>query len=539
MKVLGSTFSPCLFETPISNVPGLPVSVTKGAGCFLQKSLIRSFKAAIDTGELSPGQQLPSSRELARMLDISRATAVRVYLNLISQGYIDTAEGIGTFVRTAETLNPKTKKSDFQIKFSNYEDIYKLKNPESLSLLTSQDLNDATGIAQCLPIEQWRRILTKADLFTDQNIADYKNEEFGLKALRENISGYLARTRLMECHQELVAVCNSPRFLFHVLSQILVSPGDVVAFPEPGPLHARKTFENRGAKLLSIALNDDGIDIDQLVSSDVVPKILYLNNQHAEPNGARLSLQKKHMIVDWAERKGVLIIEDDYDAEFRYSTGPSPSLMALSSVDNVVYLSNFQRTLYPIANVNFICMPQSMKSIFAAIWSSEQALFNTRIPFTDQVALSSFLSSGEYEKHVRRIQTVYAKRWRTAVYKLTQHFGRLVKINMIAPANYVYARFDLNVQDEIIIKCAKEAGLNIVSMRDWYRSARLSGAFLIRFVHLNDEEIAAKVSQFEQSISKQVVLDATASAEQNPAYSAQSCNLNVSLQCASPAVFRS
>jgi len=325
---------------------------------------------------------------------------------------------------------------------------------------------------------------------------DFGAEPFGYRPLREALRDYLSRSRMIDCRLDNLLVCSSSTFLLHLLGDVLIDPADVIAFPEPGPIYARHTFYSLGANVIPLPVDGEGLTLDVLGQLDQPPKIVYLNSSHQEPLGTCLSLARREAILDWAEQNGVIIIEDDYDAEYRYAGAPLPSLRALSKGENVVYLSSFWRSLYPLVNVSYMVLPAALVAVFTQAWHLTQHAFHTHFPFIDQKALTELLNKGEYERHLHKNQTLFANRWRSCVHQMTVHFGKTAKLASESGPYHLLVQFLGGSTEEQLLKAAQQAGLAILPAHSYYAAGSPPCTFLLPFAYLNEDELAERIKRF-------------------------------------------
>ncbi len=481
----------------------LPLELERDGKAPVQRQLTNKLKEAILEHKLMPGQLLPSTRELAKMLGISRATAVRIYEDLGAQGLIETEEGTGTFVRRRPPARA-TSSAPSDLPFSELARRLLRLQTRQVTDFDSPGLKFGCAPPECLPVAQWKQALADCCRVYDPSLLDYGSDPFGYGPLREAICAYVSRSRMIDCPPESLVIMTSSTYPLTAVAELLVDSGDSIVFPEPGSLFARETFAWLGADLTAVAVDEQGMDVRQLTALRRPPKIVYVNSSHHDPTGAPLSMERRQLLLDWVDRNDVIIIEDDYDSEYRPAGSPLPPLRALTGRDNVIYISSFRRTLYPLVNVSYVIAPAQMVPALTGSWIMNADAFQTHFCFLDQLALTSLLNSGEYERHLRRTEAIYASRWRAMVHALSVSFGTAVSPARASSSSHLFVHLRLPINDAAIADCARAAGLPLLSAGMHFACEPPAGAFLLPALDLPEEEIVARVAAFKENVDDRI-----------------------------------
>jgi len=174
------------------------------------------------------------------------------------------------------------------------------------------------------------------------NWLDYSTEANGYQPLREAITHYLTRSRAVNCQPEQILISNGTQQALDLILRLLIEPGETIAIENPGYLSARIIFETQGANILPISVDNSGLIVQELANStEKNIRLIYVTPSHQFPTGAILSLPRRLELLNWAQQSGALIIEDDYDSEFRYGEKPIPALQGLDNSDSVLYIGTF------------------------------------------------------------------------------------------------------------------------------------------------------------------------------------------------------
>lgn len=478
---------------------------------FEYSRLATFIKALIANKKLFPGQLLPSTRILCQKLGVSRKTVLHAYDDLQAQGYIRTQKGIGTFIETT-TLSRSEQISTAQ------GDYFKFLSPLAQAL----DSQKMTAVAEgfrpgvsagvaptaLLPLHKWRKCsleiwksLQRRELEFNQPLGAPEAFE---SALANAISKYLLGTRGIECAASQIVVFNSSLYPVWFLSQILLSEGDTIATELPGFPYAREVFQQRGCSTYTVPIDSQGIMIDHLESLPVAPKLIYVTPSH-DPTGTTLSTNRRELVLQFASQHDCLIVEDDYDNEFDSKYNRKPTLFSMDRDGIVIYLANFWKTLYPLVNVSFMVLPHGLATTARLAVSKPELGFTQGLPLVESLVLTKFLSDGALEQHMRKIQQIYARRYRHLVAALTKHFKTGLQIASESAGMRLHVRFNLDLSDQQILSCAKAASLPIYSMIPYYTTdIEAQKQFLIPFSHLDENDIETLISRFADQLQKEL-----------------------------------
>ena len=455
----------------------------------LYQQVYNQLRAAILAGRLAPGQRLPASRALAKSLALSRTTVTQSYDQLLSEGYLQTRPGAGTYVcaqlpeelllKTSATVQPHQTVVD--IPLSAYG---QLVNQSPLrSFRESFEISFFYGYPalDLFPIGLWKKLLAKHCQATTQWL-NYAEESCGYRPLRESLASYLQRSRAVRCIPEQVIITNGSQQALSLITQLLINPNDRVAIEEPSYRGARHIFKASGANLLPIGVDCNGLLVDRL---DETPRLVYVTPSHQFPTGVLLSLPRRLALLQWACRTGALIVEDDYDSEYRYGGRPIPSLQGLDSHAAVLYVGTFSKTMFPSIRLGYLVVPESLVEVFAkAKWLADR-----QPPTLTQYALTEFIVAGYLERHIRKMRLCYERRRHSLVQALHTHFGDDVEILGDSAGLHVMAKLSLGISDQDAIARAANVGVEICTARTQYQVPRNTGEFIFGYAALNEEQI--------------------------------------------------
>jgi GntR family transcriptional regulator / MocR family aminotransferase len=482
----------------------LPFKLNSDLKVPIYRQLADGLRESILNMDLMPGQIIPSTRELSEMLGVSRSTVIRCYDELLSQGYIETVEGIGTFVsnRMSQSVSPRpgSAATNKAIKLSDYAQRIMVMEPTRLTSADSQELNYGAPPQEMVPVKQWRQVLLENMRNFDIGDHSYLGAPFGYPPVREAIAKYLSRSRAVCCSPEQVTAFSGSLYGAHLVGRILVDRGDKVAVENPGFPYVRQVFLGQGAELVPIPVDEHGIVVDELFKRGQGCRLVYVSPSHQDPTGAVLTLERRRRLLDWADKNDAIIIEDDYDSEYRYSGSPVPSIQGLDENDRVIYLSSFWKSLFPLVNVGYMVVPRGLIPIFWQAQMMRDNTLNTAFPTLEQQTLADFINGGYLERYIRKSQSVYANRWRATITALTKHLKPLATWAKEPAGAHLIVRFNPDIPYPLIMEKAKACGLPLAATCPYYLEGGNNHEFMMPFAAATEQAIEKRIGLFAESL---------------------------------------
>jgi GntR family transcriptional regulator/MocR family aminotransferase len=349
----------------------------------------------IQTGELEAGERLPSTRGLAHELSISRNTVVAAYETLQGEGYVEAT------LRRGFTVNKVTQA--FRTMPLRYRERREPERTQSLPAMPVPFRPTQPDVS-LFPLPVWNRHRNRV-LRRGASLLQYQSRfPVGLDELRSSVANYLRDSRGVRCGWHQVAITNGSQQGLFLLAHLLLRPGLRVMMEDPGYPGARNAWSHAGATIVPAPVDEEGI---RLAESEIrCAALIYVTPSHQFPLGTCMSLGRRLSLLQAAHAAGAWIVEDDYDAEFRYTSMPQPSLQSLDEHSRVIYVGSFSKTLCPGLRLGYVVLPPSLVEPFAALKST----VDDYSPLVDQATLAVFLDSGGFHAHLRRCRRHYAER---------------------------------------------------------------------------------------------------------------------------------
>lgn len=439
-------------------------------GTPLYRQLFESIRLAIANEELSLHQQLPPSRELAKQLSLSRNTVNTAYAQLCAEGYIVSRQGSGYFVNTklpeklfsTASTRQSRQKPHATLLFSKRGN-FLARPTRPVPTIDNPAFQPGLPDLDTFPFERWQRCVNYSLKLGDRKLFKYADQG-GYQPLKAALRQYLSQSRGVQCETEQIIIVNGSQAGLDLITRLLIDDGDVIAIEEPGYLGARDGFLASGARLEPIPVDEEGILVSNLVRSRKNIRLVYTTPSYQFPLGVTMTLQRRLQLLEWANKQEALIIEDDYDSEFRYRDRPISCLQGLDTAQRVFYFGTFSKVMFPGLRIGYIVVPPGLAEGFA------KALRKTGqdSPLQLQAALADFIQRGFFISHIRRMRTLYSEKQKYLAALSRQYLNDWLDIQETAAGMQVPAFYRLAVDETQLLERAKSAGLTITPLTNYY-----------------------------------------------------------------------
>ncbi|URI08542.1 PLP-dependent aminotransferase family protein [Aquincola tertiaricarbonis] len=402
--------------------PTLLVTLFEGqAGGGRRERLCAALREAVRSGHARLGDRLPSSRDLAQDLGLSRVTVEAAYAQLETEGYLRRQVGQGSFVaidmgaavaaaalRSTGVRRPLPEPAALSRRGQRMVDTGGCVEPDRPRAFVagSPDL-------QAFPTDLWRHLLQRRWRHDAAALMFYGDPQ-GLPALREAIARYLTQSRGVRCTAAQVLVLTSSQQALQLLSATLLDEGDAVWMEDPGYAGARTAFAASGAQLVDMALDDHGATLGP---ARPLPRLIYLTPSHQFPTGRAMSLERRLAFIAQAHAAGAWLIEDDYDSEFLYDHAPTPALQGLDEHGRVVYIGTFSKSLFPSVRLAYMVLPEAL----VAPLVTARSTYDGHPSQPMQAVAADFLEQGHFAAHLRLMRQLYRGRRDALLQALHSH----------------------------------------------------------------------------------------------------------------------
>jgi GntR family transcriptional regulator/MocR family aminotransferase len=464
----------------------------------LNRQVYAGLRQAILDGTFGAGARLPSTRDLAEQLGISRTVIVLAYEQLLAEGYVVGRGGSGTYVPEGVAQNrPAGVVPAAQIRLSRFGAYASATGaavafPERPASPPRYDFAYGRSDVDCFPFEQWRRILQRRARRTPVRELDY-GPPTGSEALRTAICEHLKRSRAVVCDPSQVIVVNGSQQAIDLVARVLIEPGDTIAIEDPSYQGAKEVLRAAGARLEPAAVDHDGIDPARL--SDAA-RMAFVTPSHQFPTGAILPLARRQALLAWASLRNAVIVEDDYDGEFRYHGKPFESLQGLDAEGRVVYLGTFSRTVFSSLRIGYLVVPPSLLPAFtAAKW-----LCDRHTATLEQETLAEFIASGMYERHLRRVRKRNEAARDVLLDAVREFLGDRVTVTGEGAGAHVVLWPDAGLSEDAIVAAALARGVGVYGIARYWHGQPARPGLLLGYSRIREVDIREGVRRLGEVV---------------------------------------
>jgi GntR family transcriptional regulator / MocR family aminotransferase len=433
--------------------PELLMRLDRGNGQPLRSQLESGIREAIRSDRLHGGERLPSSRELARELGVSRGLVQECYSQLLSEGYLTSEIGSATRVATGTHRAPASP----------------AKVPEQPPRLIADFRIGVPDLAS-FPRGDWVWATREACASATNPDLDYGDPR-GSAMLREVLAGYLRRVRAADADQDRMIVSTGfAQGVILVLKALARAGVRCAAFEDPGYGREETSEVLRaagagGMRVDRVPVDELGVDVTALSATGA--QVVVVTPAHQSPTGVVLAASRRHALVDWARRNDAFIIEDDYDSEFRYDREPVGALQGLAP-DRVFTIGTASKTLAPAVRLGWVLAPPPLADAVAA----EKLISDRGSSTLDQLALAALLESGRYDRHLRRMRAIYATRRVRLIEALGRHAPG-IRLTGLAAGFHAIAHLPVGADEQAVVAAARERLVGLYEMGS-FRAARIA-----------------------------------------------------------------
>ena len=476
----------------------LLIRVDPNGGETLQQQIYGGVRRAILTGLVKPGSRLPSSRAIASDLGVSRTTSLLALEQLVAEGYVTTRPGSGTFVapdlpddlprirhvRRIPTARHPPLSARASALAAMSPRAWRLPGPP-------RPFRVGTPAVDQLPVSLWSQLI--GHRLRSASPAQFDYGEW--PPLREAIAAHLQSARGTLCSADQIVIVAGAQSGLDLIARLLLDPGDLAWLEEPGYVGAKGALVGAGARIVTVPVDEDGLDVEAGVRRARDARLAYVTPSHQFPLGVVMSLPRRLALLNWANAAEAWIIEDDYDSEFRYGTRPIPCLHGMDVDDRVIYVGTFSKTLFPTLRLGFLVVPLDLKDRLLAA----RRAIDFQPPVLNQAVLGDFLAEGHYERHLRRMRAVYRERLEGMVDAAERFCGGVLRVRPVLTGLHAVADLD-GVDDERVSQEAMARGVEAMPLSMYFSGSTDANGILLGFAPVRPEDSADGMRRLAASI---------------------------------------
>ena len=423
--------------------------------------IYRQILEAVLDGRFRPGERLPATRDLARRLGLSRNTVAVAYERLVAEGVLVGRVGAGSFVSldpSAARVSRRSAPAGAVYPRDIWRSLPVLRHPAAMRY----DFGVGTPDPHLFPLRTWRRLLA-TELRGEATSSGWYGEPAGVTRLRAAIARHIAVSRGVRTDADDVIVTTGAQQAFDLIGRVLIAAGTSVAVEEPGYRQVRLLFQSLGARVVGVPVDDEGLTVEA-IPRDV--RLVYVTPSHQFPLGRAMSLPRRMALLAWAERRGGVVIEDDYDSEFRFLGRPLDPVQSLDRKGRVIYVGSFSKVLIPGLRVGFLIAPASLTPALVAA----KQLTDWHGETLTQAVLARFIDAGLLAQHIRKVAREYGSRYLRIVEVVERRFARWLDVIPAAAGLHLAAllREGCRVDITQVVRRAAERGVRVEALSTYF-----------------------------------------------------------------------
>ncbi len=465
---------------PLSTVSILDFGIDRSDAEAIQSQIAKQIRELVLQGRLKPSSRLPSSRALAEQLGVARATVVEAYEQLAGEGYVETRLGSGTAIAAElpETLLTSGRQT---------------KSPVAVKRISRQPAKPfRSGLVdwENFPHDEWGRILGR--YWRNPPIALLEhNDPFGWLPLRQAIAAHIFEWRGIASEATQVVMTAGGADAFELIRGAIFKPGDTIWLEEPGYATARRVFSLGGLTVSPVTVDGEGLIVTQAIAKAPQARGAFVTPARQYPTGVTMPLSRRLELLAWAKQTSAIVIEDDYDSEYRYVGRPLPALMSLDRSESVIYSGTFSKVFSPIIRLGFIVVPKRMISMF----QDERRNYGAPPSLLVQPALAQFMEQGQFAVHIRRMRRLYAIRRTLLMKSLEAYDPELFKVDAPPSGLTIMLRLAVHQNDESLVAKLAAAGVEVQALSSHYGGRSRQQGLLLSFAGFTEKELLLAVEK--------------------------------------------
>lgn len=461
----------------------------------LNRQICSQIRALILRGDLPAGQRLPSTRQLGKELGVARSTVMEAYDQLLAEGYLESRGGSGTTVALGIRPHPPLQAEPAA---------------SELPLATRSETHDPPGLVnfqsgvpalEHFPAVEWGRLYRQCCEGLPASALRY-NSPAGVDELREAIAGWLLRMRGLRVDPGQIMITTGATQGLRLVARLLGRPNGMAIVEDPVHRGLVEVIARAGYEVEGIAADSQGMDTGQLLClpNDRAARcaFVYVTPSHQYPTGGILSAPRRQALVDFAHNRNCMLVEDDYDGEFRFEGTPISALRELAP-ERVIYIGSFSKILAPALRIGFAVVPARL----VPRWIEEKQYTDVHTDALTQRALASFITSGALERHIWKMCKLYKRKRLHLLHCLRDRFGTSFAASGQAAGLHMIAEFPGIQFTDTVLATMQAHGVRAVPVEhhSLHRTGAHAHQLILGYAHLSEQAIERGVAALHSALS--------------------------------------
>ena len=476
------------------------IAVDRAAARPLHRQIYDAYRSAIFSGRLLPGARIPSTRVLASEIGVSRFPVLNAYSQLLAEGYLESRVGSGTVVTSSLPEQPAPH-SIRPVRSANSGPRPVARRCSILPPIEPPPWTRVFGAFRVgqvafdqFPHSVWSRLVARHSRGMHSLSAHY-GQQMGSLQLREAVAKYLKIARSVRCDAEQIMIVNGSQQALHLAAQALFNPGDRVWVEEPGYRLGRDILGLSGCETIPVRVDAEGLNVAAGLRRCRKARAAFVSPSHQFPLGVTMSASRRLQLLDWAQKAGSWILEDDYDSEYRYESLPIASLQGLDVHSRVIYIGTFSKVLFPSLRLGYLVIPPDLVDHFRMV----RRVNDLGRPTFFQEVVAEFIEEGHFARHIRRMRALYAELRKTLVASLIEEFEEKIEIGGDDAGMHLAMIFKSRRNDVEISDRAVRLNLSLWPLSRSYLEESRTG-FILGFCGVRAEEIPDAVRKLRKLV---------------------------------------
>ncbi|MCP3141658.1 MocR-like pyridoxine biosynthesis transcription factor PdxR [Pyxidicoccus xibeiensis] len=479
------------------------ISVDRRSPQPLYRQVYEAYREAIVDRRLRAGQRLPSTRSLATELGISRIPILGAFEQLLAEGYFESRVGSGTFVASTLPDEAPVPESRASVRSTVARPGRRVVSQRSALLPVAPGpwmgnwgaFRVSQPAIDHFPFQVWSTLVARHSRNPTRNLLAY-GDPMGYRPFREALAEYLRTSRAVRCEAEQIMVVSGSQQALELSARVLLDPRSPVWMEEPGYAGARDVLTLAGARLVPVPVDAEGLDVSAGIARCANARAVYVTPSHQYPLGGTLSASRRLQLLDWAQRSGAWVLEDDYDSEYRYESLPVSALQGMDRDSRVIYIGTFSKVLYPALRIGYLVLPPDLVPRFARLRDAMDIF----PPTLFQAVLTDFLTEGHFARHLRKMRLLYRERRTALVDALQREFGDMLEVLGAQAGMHLVAALPKRFKDRPLSERAAKEGLWTMPLSRCYQEEPGRHGFVLGFGSTDVERIPEAVRHLRKVV---------------------------------------
>ncbi|GHO78196.1 GntR family transcriptional regulator [Ktedonobacter sp. SOSP1-85] len=429
---------------------------------------------------------------------------ITAFEQLVTEGYLEARVGAGTFVASTlpeEMLQVHAQQAPLQERkklprlSQRVQQVMHSPLLPPVQALSARAFQPGLPALDAFPFDVWSRLAARRYHHPPLELLTY-GDPAGYRPLRNALAQYLTASRAVSCQPEQVLIVSGAQQAIDLTARILLDEEDMVWVEDPGYPRARANLLGAGARVISIPLDQEGLNVEAGKRLCERAHLAYVTPSHQYPLGVTMSLARRFALLDWAQRVGAWILEDDYDSEFRYCGRPLASLQGLDTHGRVIYMGSFSKVLFPALRLGYIVLPLELVEPFLAM----RALLGHSSPTLEQAIVTDFIMEGHFLRHIRRMRTLYAHRQQILIEAIRQELPGVIELAEHEAGMYLIGWLPQGLDDRLVSQLAARQGVDVRALSACNKQELKRPGLLLGYAGVNEQEIREGIKHLSRVV---------------------------------------